>query len=248
MRHRAFINNKALHDTFSSFGTVLSCKVVVDSNGQSRGYGFVQLDNDESAKYSIEQLDGMMINDKKVYVRHIIWRQERSGNGSPKFTNVYIKNLSETYIDEDLKQLLNIYRVITSVVVMKDENGNSKCFGFVNFQSPDSAAVAVERLNGTATNDEKVLFVGRAQRKSKREAELKTKFAQAKIKTYEKSKVCANLPFNSASFIFFELSRQIKPIHHWLWSHSTFQLQQLLNLGFGNSRNQNIWSSRSHLS
>jgi polyadenylate-binding protein len=47
---------------------------------------------------------------------------------------------------------------------MKDENGNSKCFGFVNFQRPDSAVVAVERLNGTATNDGKVLFVGRAQR------------------------------------------------------------------------------------
>jgi polyadenylate-binding protein len=75
---------------------------------------------------------------------------------------VYIKNLSETYIDEDLKQLFYIYGDITSVVVMKDENGNSKCFGFVNFQRPDSAVVAVERLNGTATNDGNVLIVGRA--------------------------------------------------------------------------------------
>jgi polyadenylate-binding protein len=57
---------------------------------------------------------------------------------------VYIKNVSETCIDEDLKQLLNIYGEITSVVVMKDENGNSKCFGFVNFQMSDSAVVAVE--------------------------------------------------------------------------------------------------------
>ncbi|WJX76635.1 poly(A) binding protein Pab2 [Trifolium repens] len=72
MRHRAFIDNKALHDAFSAFGIVLSCKVVVDSNGQSRGYGFVQLDNDESAKYVIEQLDDMLINDKKVYVGHFI--------------------------------------------------------------------------------------------------------------------------------------------------------------------------------
>jgi polyadenylate-binding protein len=69
---------------------------------------------------------------------------------------------------------------------MKDENGNSKCFGFVNFQIPDSAVLAVEMLNGTATNDGKILFVGRAQRKSEREAELKAKFAQAKIKRYEK--------------------------------------------------------------
>jgi polyadenylate-binding protein len=157
------------------------------------------LDNDESAKFSIEQLDDMLINDKKVYVGHFIRRQERSGNGSPKFTNVYIKNLSETYIEENLKQLFNIYRVITSVVVMKDENGNSKCFGFVNFQSPDTAAVVVARLNGTTTNDGKILFVGRAQRKWEREAELKAKFLQTFNFSYLFIFACANLAFNSAS-------------------------------------------------
>ncbi|PNX72147.1 polyadenylate-binding protein 3-like, partial [Trifolium pratense] len=180
------IDNKALHDTFASFGTVLSCKVALDINGQSMGYGFVQFDNDESAQNAIEKLDGMLMNDKKVYVGHFIRHQERSGNGSPKFTNVYVKNLSETYTDEDLKKLFNTYGVITSAVVMKDENGNSKCFGFVNFQSPDSAAVAVERLNGTTTNDGKVLFAGRAQKKSERVAELKAKFELEKIKKYEK--------------------------------------------------------------
>ncbi|RHN51251.1 putative polyadenylate binding protein [Medicago truncatula] len=177
------IDNKALHETFSVFGNVLSCKVAMDSNGHSKGHGFVQFDNDQSAKNAIEKLDGMLMNDKKVYVGYFVRRQERS---SPKFTNVYVKNLSESYTDEDLKQLFNPFGVITSAVIMKHENGNSKCFGFVNFQSSDSAATAVEKLNGSTTNDGKVLFVGRAQKKSEREAELKAFFEQEKLKRYEK--------------------------------------------------------------
>ena len=180
------IDNKALHDSFVTFGTVLSCKVALDRNGKSMGYGFVQYDNDESAKCAIEKLDGMLIKDKKVYVAYFIRRQERSENGSPKFTNVYVKNLLETDTDEDLEKLFRTYGAITSAVIMKDENGNSKCFGFVNFHSPDSAAAAVEKLNGTTTNHGKVLYVGRAQRKCEREAELKAKFEQEKIKRYEK--------------------------------------------------------------
>lgn len=181
------IDNKALHDTFAAFGTVLSCKVVVDNSGQSKGYGYVQFDNEKSAQDSIQQLNGMLINDKKVYVGSFIRRQERAqANGSPKFTNVYVKNFSETFTDEDLKELFGTHGTITSAVVMKDVNGKSRCFGFVNFESPDSAAAAVERLNGTTTNDEKVLFVGKAQRKAERNAELKAKYEQEKIKRYEK--------------------------------------------------------------
>lgn len=72
---------------------------------------------------------------------------------------------------------------------MTDSNGKSKCFGFVNFQNTESAAAAVEKLNGTVLGDEdddKILYVGRAQRKAEREAELKAKFEQERKSRFEK--------------------------------------------------------------
>ncbi|XP_021771513.1 polyadenylate-binding protein 5-like [Chenopodium quinoa] len=179
------IDNKALHDTFAAFGAILSCKVAIDSSGQSRGYGFVQFDREEAAQKAINSLNGMLLNDKQVYVGSFVRRQERNGDGSQKFTNVYVKNLSENYTDEDLMKAFSPFGSITSAVVMKDSSGKSRCFGFVNFQSPESAATAVEKLNGTV-QDDKTWYVGRAQRKSEREADLKAKFEQERISRYEK--------------------------------------------------------------
>ncbi|MBA0867807.1 hypothetical protein Goshw_004477 [Gossypium schwendimanii] len=180
------IDNKALYDIFVAFGNVLSCKVATDRNGQAKGFGYVQFENDEAAQNAIKSLNGMLINDKQVYVGRHVRRQERvPANVTPKFTNVYVKNLSETTSDEDLKKVFGTYGTITSVVVMKDQNGKSRCFGFVNFQSPDAAAAAVEKLNGMK-NDDKTWYVGRAQRKAEREAELKAKFEQERTCRYEK--------------------------------------------------------------
>jgi polyadenylate-binding protein len=56
----------------------------------------------------------------------------------------------------------------------------------VNFKSPDSAAAAIEKLNGTTVNGDKVLFVARAQSKAEREQELKAKLEQERLCRYEK--------------------------------------------------------------
>ncbi|KAF3446628.1 hypothetical protein FNV43_RR11808 [Rhamnella rubrinervis] len=173
------IDHKALHDTFSSFGNILSCKIAVDASGMSKGYGFVQFDSEESAQNAIDKLNGMLINDKQVFVGHFLRKQEReSALSGTKFNNVYVKNLSESTTDEDLKKIFGEYGTITSAVVMRDGDGKSKCFGFVNFENADDAANAVELLNGK-TFDEKEWYVGKAQKKYEREVELKGRFEQS---------------------------------------------------------------------
>ncbi|EFJ31737.1 hypothetical protein SELMODRAFT_21095, partial [Selaginella moellendorffii] len=169
------IDNKALHDTFVSFGNILSCKVATDSNGQSKGYGFVQFEQEESAQVAIDKVNGMLVAEKQVFVGPFVRRQEREQNG--KFNNVFVKNLGESTTDDELKEVFGAFGKITSAVVMRDSDGKSKCFGFVNFENPDEAAKAVVGLNGKKIED-KEWYVGRAQKKSEREAELRAKYEQ----------------------------------------------------------------------
>ncbi|XP_073263764.1 polyadenylate-binding protein 8 isoform X2 [Populus alba] len=173
------IDHKALHDTFSSFGNILSCKVATDASGQSKGYGFVQFDSEEAAQNAIDKLNGMLINDKQVYVGHFLRKQERdSALSNIKFNNIYVKNLAESTTDEDLKSIFGEHGAITSAVVMRDADGKSKCFGFVNFENVNDAAKAAEALNGKKFDD-KEWYVGKAQKKSERELELKGRFEQS---------------------------------------------------------------------
>lgn len=180
------IDHKGLHDTFSVFGNILSCKIATDASGQSKGYGFVQFENEESAQNAIDRLNGMLINDKQVYVGHFQRKQDRENAfSSAKFNNIYVKNLSESMTDDDLKRIFGEYGTITSAVVMRDVDGTSKCFGFVNFENADAAAKAVEVLNGKKFDD-KEWYVGKAQKKSERELELKERHEQTMKETVDK--------------------------------------------------------------
>ncbi|KAL5562122.1 hypothetical protein UlMin_031869 [Ulmus minor] len=121
----------------------------------------------------------MLLNDKQVYVGPFLRKQERDNVADKaKFNNVFVKNLADTTTEEDLKRIFSESGAITSVVVMRDAEGKSRCFGFVNFESADDAARAVESLNGRKFDD-KEWYVGKAQKKSEREVELRQRFEQS---------------------------------------------------------------------
>ncbi|XP_038169800.1 polyadenylate-binding protein 4-like isoform X3 [Arvicola amphibius] len=175
------IDNKALYDTFSAFGNILSCKVVCDENG-SKGYAFVHFETQEAADKAIEKMNGMLLNDRKVFVGRFKSRKEREaelGAKAKEFTNVYIKNFGEDVDDDNLKELFSQFGKTLSVKVMRDPSGKSKGFGFVSYEKHEDAIKAVEEMNGKEMSG-KALFVGRAQKKVERQAELKRKFEQLK--------------------------------------------------------------------
>ena len=71
---------------------------------------------------------------------------------------------------------------VPSCMIMKDDEGKSRGFGFINFDDADAAHTAVEALNGKEI-DGKELYAGRAQKKSEREAELKQKYVHCPVST-----------------------------------------------------------------
>jgi len=182
------IDNKTLYDTFSTFGNILSCKVVTDSAGNSRGYGFVHYETQEAADQAIAKVNGMEIADRQVKVLPFIPKKDRlAADGEPTFTNVFVKNLPEDMDEEGLKKLLSPAGKITSAVVMKNDEGASRGFGFCNFESNEEAKKAVEDFNGHEFEEGKpALYVARAQKKSEREAELRNKWEKIKMERQEK--------------------------------------------------------------
>lgn len=178
------IDNKAMYDTFSAFGNILSCKVAQDEKGVSKGYGFVHFETEEAANMSIEKVNGMLLNDKKVFVGRFIPRKEREkalGEKNKLFTNVYVKNFGDELLDETLQDMFEKFGKITSHKVMSKDDGKSRGFGFVAFEDAEAAESAVDALNGKELSDGKILYVGRAQKKAERQLELKRKFEQLKI-------------------------------------------------------------------
>lgn len=187
------IDHKALYDTFSAFGNILSCKVVTDDQNQSKGYGFVHFETKEAAEKAISKVNGMMLNNQKVFVGPFVTRKERlkTNDGEQKYTNVYVKNLDESVSTDKLREVFTEFGPITNAAIMSDEGGKSKGFGFVNFENAESAKKAVDALNAKDSTalphvKDKPLYVGRAQKKSERENELRAKFEALKLERLNK--------------------------------------------------------------
>jgi polyadenylate-binding protein len=176
------IDNKQLYDTFSQFGNILSCKIVKDEKAMSKGYGFVHFEADESAHQAIEQVNGMLLNDRKVFVGRFKTRGDRVreiGEKSKQFTNVFIKNLPEDMTEQELNELTAPFGTTLSSKLMIDESGKSKGFGFASFEDHDSAEKCVTELNEKEIRG-KIIYAGRAQKKAERTQELKHQYEKRK--------------------------------------------------------------------
>ena len=62
--------SEVLKEIFEEYGEVVSAKVIMDhATGRSKGYGFVEMSNDEEAVRAIDELNNAEIEGNKVVVK-----------------------------------------------------------------------------------------------------------------------------------------------------------------------------------
>lgn len=177
-------------ELFERFGPVTSAVISREDDGKSKGFGFVNYEDHESARNAVEDLHRKDWLGKELYVTRAQKKGEREEELRKSYeqqkyektlkyqgVNLYIKNVDDDWDDQKLEAEFAQFGTITSTKIMRDEKGNSKGFGFVCFSSPDEATKAVTELNGKMLGT-KPLYVSLAQRKDIRKQQLEQQVAQ----------------------------------------------------------------------
>ena len=77
------LSDQELENLFSEFGEISSAKIVLDKfSNRSKGFGFVEMANDEEAKAAIEALNGKEIDGRNIVVNES--RPKEGGSGGYK--------------------------------------------------------------------------------------------------------------------------------------------------------------------
>jgi RNA recognition motif-containing protein len=64
-------NEEELREVFSEYGTVRSVKLMTNSEGRSRGFGFVEMPDDNEGNAAIRSLNGDEFAGRKLRVNEI---------------------------------------------------------------------------------------------------------------------------------------------------------------------------------
>ena len=75
-----------LYNLFATYGEVASAKIVTDkfNNNRSKGFGFVEMTDDEAARTAISNLNESEISGRKIVVNESAPRQEGEGGYKKK--------------------------------------------------------------------------------------------------------------------------------------------------------------------
>jgi len=158
------VSEANLFEIFTHVGPIASIRVCRDSlTRRSLGYAYVNFHQVTDAERALDTLNNSLIRGKPC---RIMWCQRDPSVRKSGVGNVFIKNLDPSIGHKDLFDTFSMFGNILSCKVALDENGQSKGFGFVHFESAESANKAISLVNDKMLKTKKV-FVGKFESKKR---------------------------------------------------------------------------------
>ena len=82
------VKDEDLREFFAEYGEVTSAKVITDKfTGKSRGFGFVEMSDDEAAKKAIAELDQASVDGRTVKVMEARPKEDKPARSFSPFRN-----------------------------------------------------------------------------------------------------------------------------------------------------------------
>ncbi len=89
------VQDEDLKEFFAPYGEVTSAKIITDrETGKSRGFGFVEMSDDEASRKAIKELDGGTVDGRTIKVMEAKPKEDRprSNGGGYNNGNSYNRN------------------------------------------------------------------------------------------------------------------------------------------------------------
>jgi len=150
------------------FGTITKCRLMRDSRGLSKGFGYVDFETTASATKAIETLNQQLFEGRRLAVQYAAFetktieasrvRPERSSKPlNPPSNTLFIGNMSFEMTDRDLNNLFRGIRNVIDVRVAIDRRtGQPRGFAHADFVDVKSAMEAMKVLEGKETYGRKL--------------------------------------------------------------------------------------------
>ncbi|KAG7703570.1 hypothetical protein KL914_004527 [Ogataea haglerorum] len=156
---------------FSRYGALVSCKIIYDDYGVSKGYGFINFADRIDAQKAIDNLNGVNVDGNHLFVNHHISKRDRLKElemKKLKYTNLYVKNFPDDLSKEKLAEVFGQYGDVESVFLPQGTGNHNRGYAFINFKSHEDAVKAQENLDGFEIAPGYKLQLGKAERRKDR--------------------------------------------------------------------------------
>lgn len=154
---------------FEPFGKVISCKVSILPDHSSRGFGYVQFDQERECQKALKAMHDKVVREAdedadvpecKLSVVEYVSKTDR--NGTPTAAkqkmcsnNLYVKFFPRAdWTEAEMQSTFEQFGEVGSAYIARDDQGESKQFGFVCFKRAEDAMKAIAHFSEKENSDE----------------------------------------------------------------------------------------------